>query len=507
MSGLFLGFDIPAPAAAEEEEERRPPQQEFVHGPVDSAGSTLPRAHPTPAILRANLNVESRALTDAMRQELTLTPKTTDDRKPTPYPAYAVRGDVAAVPRYWGLATFGSAPDAAHDRTTRGDALPPSVAFAATLLAYQRAAVEHVVRTLTAEGTLAHGAMLVAGCGCGKTVMALAIAARLRRKTAILCHNSMLIEQWKERIGQFCPGAEVGVVQRDTVEVEGRHIVLFMIASVVSGRYDGDGFYDDFGLVIVDEAHHIAAKTFMQSLRRFPADARLGLTATPERRDGLGHAVEWVLGPVVYRVRRVTEAVEARILHHRRGATRELKRYGKPDYVSMVTRLCEDEARHDAICDVVRRLVDEGRYVIVLSDRRAHLAELHARLGDELSGVYAGESTKRGKRVREGSKDKRVMLATTKMGEEGLDVAILSAIVLATPKSGLGGLEQAIGRVLRSHPDKKCAPLIVDVVDPVSIFQGMARKRERFYREMGYSVSVGALTEAEAAEAPPDSKG
>ena len=158
--------------------------------------------------------------------------------------------------------------------------------FGARLRDYQVPAVQSVLDRLVARDTASNGAMLVAGCGTGKTVMSIAAACALGRKTAILCHNSMLITQWAERVEEFV-GESPGVVQREKVEHD-RPIVLFMIASVISGRYDGTGIFDDFGLVIVDECHHIAAKTFMDSLGRFPARARLGLTATPDRRDGLG---------------------------------------------------------------------------------------------------------------------------------------------------------------------------------------------------------------------------
>lgn len=506
MSSIFAGF---GPMEGEEEEEKNPPhpaaaadgkkKQEIVHAKVEPApASALRNLAPCHTALRASYNVPAAALTQAMRTELTLTPRSSDDRKPESYEAFGVRGAVATVPRFWGLAVFGKPRDC---RTTLGEPMGDDLAFRGTLMPYQEGALASILtRYRDADNPAGAGAMLVAGCGTGKTVMAIATACRFGRRTAILCHNSMLVTQWAERVEQFT-GVAPGVVQRDRVDVGPDYpISIFMINSVVSGRYDEQAahVYGSFGLVVVDECHHIAAKTFMESLRRFPAHARLGLTATPERRDGLGHAVEWLLGPVVYRVRRLAGAVQVRILKHERGPARELLRYGKPDYVRMVTRSVEDEERTDAICRLVRRLVDEGRYVIVLSDRRSHLAAMHDRLGADLSGVYAGETTKRGKRAREGSKEKQVMLATTKMGEEGLDVPILSAIVLATPKSGLGGIEQAVGRVLRAHPEKRHTPLVVDVWDPVPIFQGMMRKRDRYFREEGYDVSHGVLEYADA---------
>ena len=130
----------------------------------------------------------------------------------------------------------------------------------------------------------------------------------------------------------------------------------------------------------------------------------VGLTATPEHSsatttDWLGRAVEWMVRPVVaYRVQRLAHEVEVRLLRHARGAAAELKRYGKPDYTRMVTRLVEDEARTDALTRVARALAAEDGHVIMIFDRRALLEALHARLGDALSGVYAGETTKRRRR-------------------------------------------------------------------------------------------------------------
>jgi len=438
-------------------------------------------------VLRSSYNVPAEALTPQMRKELTLEPKRSEMAAaagpPVRYEAFTVRGGVAAVPRHWGAAAFGEPREA---RTTRGEPAP-ALRFAGELLPHQACAVDAVVARLTAKSTAVHGAQLQAGCGIGKTVTGLAIAAALGRRTAVLVHKDFLVPQWVRSVQRFLPFAKVGIVQRDRVEIDA-DVVIFMMASVVGGRY-GPEVFAPFGLLVVDECHHLCARTFMNAARVFPADARLGLTATPDRRDGLGYALAWFLGPVAFRIRRNAASVGVRMARYVGGARSEITmRNGKIAYTKMVTRLVEDERRTAGIVAIVRGLLAEGRRVIVMSDRRDHLKAMHAALGPELSGLYVGETTKRGKAAREDSAEKRVVLATSGMAEEGLDIPMLDSIVIVTPKSSLSSIEQAVGRVLRAHPRKTHAPLVVDVYDPFSVFAGMQRKRERYYESQGYRV-------------------
>ena len=170
-----------------------------------------------------------------------------------------------------------------------------------TLKWYQKTATDRVLEEFS-KGK-GRDAMLEAGTGCGKTVMAISIVGQVRRKTAVLVHKDFLLNQWRERIEAFLPGVKVGVLQGPTCDHEGKGIVLCMIQSLVKRAYPAE-FFDSIGLVVVDECHHIAAKTFSECLRPFGAAHRLGLTATPERSDGLERVVHWLLGPTVCKVER-----------------------------------------------------------------------------------------------------------------------------------------------------------------------------------------------------------
>jgi superfamily II DNA or RNA helicase len=115
--------------------------------------------------------------------------------------------------------------------------------------------------------------------------MALAYAAHLGVRTMIIVHKEFLANQWKERINQFCPGATIGRVQQDTFDIE-HDFVIGMIQTMCSRENDPKAF-DTIGFVIVDEAHHIGAAAFSQTMFKLCPRYSLGLTATPDRKDGL----------------------------------------------------------------------------------------------------------------------------------------------------------------------------------------------------------------------------
>ena len=127
----------------------------------------------------------------------------------------------------------------------------------------------------------------------------------------MLCHKDFLVKQWVERLGQFLPGAQVGVVQGkrccDMGEVD---VAVVMLQTVLARRWGGadSPFAEEVGLVVADEAHHMR-QGFAAALRAFPARLRLALTATPDRKDGLGYALHYFFGPTACRVRRVVTVI------------------------------------------------------------------------------------------------------------------------------------------------------------------------------------------------------
>ena len=155
----------------------------------------------------------------------------------------------------------------------------------------------------------AFGAAIKAGhgvlslpCGYGKTTVSLAIASKLGYRTMIIVHKQFLADQWRERIQQFCPGATIGVVQQNKKEVN-CDFVIAMLQSLSLKEYSFSDF-ESIGTVIVDEAHHICAKVFSQSLFKLCPRHIYGLSATPERKDGLTKVLHWFMGPTFFAVER-----------------------------------------------------------------------------------------------------------------------------------------------------------------------------------------------------------
>ena len=146
-----------------------------------------------------------------------------------------------------------------------------------------------------------HG-VLSLPCGYGKTTVSLAIACKLGYRTMIIVHKQFLADQWRERIKQFCPGATIGTIQQEKKEVD-CDFVIAMLQSLSLKEYSFNDF-DTIGTVIVDEAHHICAKVFSQSLFKMCPKHIFGLSATPHRKDGLSKVLHWFMGPIFFAVER-----------------------------------------------------------------------------------------------------------------------------------------------------------------------------------------------------------
>jgi superfamily II DNA or RNA helicase len=378
------------------------------------------------------------------------------------------------------------------------------------------------------------GFLLKAGCGFGKTNTALEFAHRVGSRTLILVHKEFFLRQWRDRIEEFYPGAVVGTIRQDRCDYVGCDFVIGMLQSLA--RDDGEGskypveMYRSFGLIISDECHRIAAQTWSDILPRFSARWRLGLTATPRRKDDaedvfFGHIGQILYSaktmPVVPKIRKMY--TDARLMPQRVG--RKIVQPERLKHSQILSQLIDDSARTRMIVDDVAEAVSRGRKVMVISERLQHLKSLHGALMSVLFRLdlpfepvvdfYTGEwfvpgQTKNGKQKRRTRTEAElnqaaranVVFATKQMVEEGLDVQALDVLVLATP---LSDVEQAVGRIRRNcKPAKtkceylcpwragKCGgkpgPIVVDVID------GRIEQAKRKYaRRLGFYRSIGSL--------------
>jgi len=320
------------------------------------------------------------------------------------------------------------------------------------------------------------------------TVQALYILTELGKKTLIIVHKEFLLNQWKERIKEFLPDARIGTIQQDKVDIEDKDIVIAMLQSISMKEYALNTF-DSMSTVIIDEIHRIGSKVFSRALRKVNSQYMIGLSATPNRKDGLTKVFKWYVGDVVYsRKHTDTNIVKVERLIIKSDNENYSKEYlnfrGNPMMPKMINNIVENLHRTQLIVHWIKKLLEEDRKIIVLSDRRAHLEDFYKLLleaGVNSVGYYVGGMKQVDLDI---SATKSVILGTFHISAEGLDIPGLDTEILATPKSDI---VQSVGRILRKKHEDKPAK-IIDVVDKFSLFENQAMKRYKLYNTRKYII-------------------
>jgi superfamily II DNA or RNA helicase len=343
------------------------------------------------------------------------------------------------------------------------------------------------------------GALLVLPPGTGKTNLAIAICLQMRLKVLVLVHTDFLLSQWQKRIQDFvisdpdCP-VRIGIIQQDCCEWEHCDFVIASIQSIHSREYPAHTL--QCGLLVVDEAHHIAASTFSKVLRKISHYYSLGLTATPKRGDGLSPMVEFLLGGRSFEMQvPLNDKVQVNMITYTLGTEKEVKYHnGTLGLSTMVTQLTKDARRNRLLVDIILLLHRKfpTRKGLLLSDRVDHLKQLYSALDPLMAAIITGnvhtEMTKSERaRVKKDRDEiqftKFITLSTYKMFSEAIDFDG-DFLIYATPKVNV---EQSSGRIMRGRSSQH-NPVIFDVVDPFSAFDVWRWARLNFYKKRGYEI-------------------
>lgn len=416
----------------------------------------------------------------AIQRELTFHPPSAfDGPPPPPVIAYRVKDDgTVVVPRCYGVRRFG----ASCESLNSGE--PFDLSFKGTLLDRQTKAFDASIKALSEPP---HAGILVLPCGFGKTVVSIAIAASLGRRTMVVVHKEFLLEQWRERIAQFLPGATIGIVQGPRCEID-KDFVIAMVQSLSTKDYDSNAF-DSIGTIVVDEAHHMAARLFSEIFFRLNSKHVLGLTATPKRKDGCSAILNLHMGEFAHQEEDVVNfATILTVLYKSPWQSRRDQELSPPETQRLKTKLTRDAARNNLVLEWTTKASDVKRRVLVLSDRVAHLENLlegFSRLRPEVSSaLYIGGMKKA---QRDEASTCAVIFGTFSLAQEGLDIPSLDTLVLATPASDV---TQAVGRILRAAPDK-ASPLVLDIHDDCCRnFARLNEIRSSLYRRRGFEVRL-----------------
>ena len=374
-----------------------------------------------------------------------------------------------------------------EDQRIAGDRL--SIEFRGDLTATQKRAA----RTMLAHDI----GVFVAPPGVGKTVVGTYLVAKRSCSTLILVHRRPLLDQWVAQLSLFLgvEPKEIGQIGAGKRKGNG-HLDVAMIQSLM--RKDSvDDVVASYGQVIVDECHHVPAVSFERVLSEVRARYVVGLTATPERRDGHQAITHMQLGPIRFAVNSKDQAAQRPFAH--RLVVRETSFKSRDDggalpIQRLYAALANDERRNQQILEDVHCALREGRSPILLTERKEHLQYFVRCLSDASAHIVmlrGGMSVKERRNANEQlaaipKNEKRLLLATGRYIGEGFDDARLDTLFLALPVSWKGTLIQYAGRLHRLQPGKT-EVRIFDYVDrEVPVLSRMFEKRLRGYQAIGY---------------------
>ena len=363
------------------------------------------------------------------------------------------------------------------------------VEFTGELRKDQRAAI----RALTKHDT----GVLVAPPGSGKTVMACALIAKRRVPTAILVGNRELLVQWRTRLQEFLSISEKQIGQFGGGRRKRRGAIDLIMWQSIAHR-DGDPtILNEYGQIIIDECHGIAAPAVEAALRQVDVPRWVGLTATPYRADKMDGLITMQCGPIRHSITQNTVVTRELHTHETQFITAEQGNDG-PSIQAIYTELAHDEKRNALVVAQVTRAATDGRTSLVLTNRLDHLEMLAQRI-EKLSSAPTlrlhGRLTQAERREIRSRLDFLMqaekpftLVAIDKVAGEGLDLPALDTLFLAVPISFKGRVVQQLGRITRGVGATPGAVAIVhDFRDgEVPLFDTMHARRRRLMLKEGF---------------------
>jgi superfamily II DNA or RNA helicase len=354
-----------------------------------------------------------------------------------------------------------------------------------------------------ADALLEHDTgVLAASTAFGKTVVAAYLIAKRSVNTLILVHLKELLYQWIARLNAF-----LDVSANDIGQIGGgkrKPTGIIDVATIQSLSRKGvvDDIVAKYGYLIVDECHHISARSFEIVARRCRAKYVTGLSATVTRKDGHHPIIFMNCGPVRYKVDDKKQAAARPFAHKvivRKTKFRMPVSFVADRYTAIheiYKALLQSDERNQVIVADVMNAIKNNRFPVILTERKEHLETLKSLLENEIQNLIVMKGGM-GKKQRQAAlnaleslpdRAEKALLATGRYLGEGFDDKRLDTLFLTLPISWRGTLSQYAGRLHRIHDSKK-EVVIYDYVDfEVPVLARMYDRRIKGYRSIGYEI-------------------
>ncbi|MCM1380773.1 MAG: DEAD/DEAH box helicase [Muribaculaceae bacterium] len=331
-------------------------------------------------------------------------------------------------------------------------------------------------------------ALLYHATGTGKTVTAVSDAKRFGKRTLFVAHTRELVEQAVQTFSELWKDVDVGRFY-DSVKQPDTYIVCGSIQSVALNL---DMFKEnDFGYIIIDEAHHASAETYQKVLSYFAPEFTLGLTATPERADdkniidifkNTAHKLD------IQTAVEIGELVPVRCIRIHTNIDLTKVRFNSVQYNirDLESKIFVPE-RNKLIVDVFMEYSSNKRTVIFCASVK-HAEEIAEMINDR--GVRACAVSGSMK-----TSERREYLAKFQSGEikalcacdllnEGWDCPETEVLFMARPTMSKVLYTQQLGRGMRLADGKECL-IVFDFVDNASQYN-MPYSMHRLFRLSEY---------------------
>ena len=337
--------------------------------------------------------------------------------------------------------------------------------------------------------------VIVAPPGSGKTIVGLKIISDRSQPALIIVHRKQLVEQWIERIETFLgiPKHEIGRIGQGKSKI-GNKITIATIQSLSKelNKPESDSFTNSFGTVLVDECHHIPAKTYRDTIAKLPTYYLYGLTATPFRKYNVGKIIFFHLGEIIVEIKptEISSYKQAKIIIRNTGL--DIPFNSKTDQFETLSKiLVHDSGRNKLILEDIFVELKLGKKVVIITERKEHIDTLNQYLKQSYETItLSGDDSEsnrnlKWKTLKEGNY--QVLITTGQYFGEGSDLQNANSLFLVYPFAFEGKLIQYIGRVQRSE----VTPTIYDYRDiKIDYLNKLFLKRNIYYRKIEKQASL-----------------
>lgn len=354
---------------------------------------------------------------------------------------------------------------------------------------YQQDAIDAVARSYENE----FGGILKMSCGSGKTITALAIAAKIGRKTLIVVDKDHLADQWKSEIDKALDGCTVNIISR-TKRVTADPIQICVSRSFLNSRFTWKDFVS-FGLVILDEVHVYATNAYFRMFWKISRRYLLGLTATLQRKDGLEKVIEWHVGKVIFEYDNAylgAKPIVVPVCYTCPQPEKYANLFVENDMIQVTKTYKQIMIDDPYRLALVLHLIDKAKIemkkkkIIVICIFREQVKRVYDALrerGEKSVGMFLGAKSNSDKLMQEQAISSDIIVAVRNLGAQSLNIPDLDCMILASSyvpdeKESLN-LKQLIGRLLRKKHE--VSPVIFDVIDNFSFFLRQWYKRKEWY--------------------------